>query len=101
MSTTLNILGYKWTPQKRVRPWALAGPILILVFCLPLLRPLRHPADISEHEAARLATVEAIVHQGTLAIENTSFPVPRSQSISVDGHRYAAQPAAMATLRLR
>lgn len=98
MSTTINILGYKWTPQKRVRPWALAGPILILLFCLPLLRPLRHPAEISGQEAARLATVEAIVHHGTLAIENTSFAVPTDQIVVVDGHRYASQPATMSML---
>lgn len=98
MSTTINILGYKWTPQKRVRPWALAGPILILLFCLPLLRPLRHPADISGQEAARLATVEAIVHHGTLAIDDSSFAVPDEQVITVDDHRYAAQPATMAML---
>jgi hypothetical protein len=98
MSTTINILGYKWTPQKRVRPWALAGPILILLFCLPLLRPLRHPAEISGQEAARLATVEAIVHHGTLAIDESSFAVPDEQAIRNDGHRFASQPATMAML---
>jgi hypothetical protein len=98
MSTTINILGYKWTPQKRVRPWALAGPILILAICLPLLRPLRHPAEIGEHEAARLATVEAIVTHRTLAIDASSIPVPASESIAVDNHHYAGQPATMAML---
>jgi hypothetical protein len=29
-----------------VRPWALGGPILILLLCLPMLQPLRFPADV-------------------------------------------------------
>ena len=100
MSTTINILGYKWTPQKRVRPWALAGPILILLFCLPLLRPLRHPdpRDISDNESARLATVQAIVERRSLVIDDSQFHVPRSNLIFVGSDRYAAQPATMALL---
>ena len=56
-----------------LRPWGLAAPILVLVVCLPLLRPLIQPTNISHNEAARLATVQAIVENGTLAINETSF----------------------------
>ncbi len=54
-----------------VRPWALAVPILVLVFACPLLRPLRHPdpADISREEVTRLATIQAIVEHHTLDLE--------------------------------
>jgi hypothetical protein len=42
-----------------VRPWAMAAPILVLVIALPMLRPLRHPANLSDDEALRLATIWA------------------------------------------
>lgn len=34
-----------------VRPWALAGPIVLLLLCLPMLRPLRHPSELPTEEA--------------------------------------------------
>jgi hypothetical protein len=52
-----------------VRPWALAAPILVLLIALPMLRPLRHPAEVSEDEALRLATISSIVKYGSLALE--------------------------------
>ena len=55
-----------------VRPWGLAAPVLVLLVCLPLLRPLRFD-EFSDNEQARLATVQAIVEHGTLAIDDTSF----------------------------
>src|SRR2546421_426552 len=60
-----------WQSRERppmVRPWGLAAPILVLVVCLPLLRPLRHPTSISDNEQSRLATIEAIVEKRTLAV---------------------------------
>jgi hypothetical protein len=59
--------------QPLVRPWGLATPILVLVVCLPLLRPLRHAVNISENEKARLATIQALGEQQTLAIDGTAF----------------------------
>src|SRR5918998_432817 len=56
-------------PRKWVRPWALSAPILVLVIALPLLRPLRYPVPqyrISDEEAARLATIQAIVEHVTI-----------------------------------
>ncbi len=99
-SLTLNIFGFKWKPKKRIRPWALAGPIIILLFCLPLLRPLRHPdpRDISDSETARLATVQAIVERHALVIDDSQFHVPRTSQIVIGNDRYVAQPATMALL---
>jgi hypothetical protein len=53
----------------------LAAPILVLLICLPLMRPLRHPDPemISDDEQARLATIQAVVEQHTLEIQRTSF----------------------------
>src|SRR5688572_32856638 len=62
-----------------VRPWGLVAPVLVLVVCLPLLRPLIQPTSLSSNEAARLATDEAIVEQGTLSINDTSFDLPPDQ----------------------
>lgn len=89
-----------------VRPWALATPIAVLLVCLPLLRPLRHPGQASVDEQLRLATISALVeHRPTidaslaarLAIDTRSFPL-RSHLISVNGQLYSDQPPMMAFL---
>ncbi len=49
---------------------ALVAPIVVLLIALPLIR-LRGPADLSDNEAARLATVQALVEQHSLAIDKT------------------------------
>jgi hypothetical protein len=84
---------------RHVRPWALSAPIVVLLICLPLLRPLRQPDPrlISDDEQARLATVQAIVEQHTLAIEATSFPATHDR-ITVGQHSYSNQPPMMAVL---
>jgi hypothetical protein len=91
--------------QPYVRPWGLAAPIAVLVVCLPLLRPLRNPdpTRMSDNEVARLATVEALVEHGTLAVDRTSLQ-PRRELIGImrvgkkqDGERhYSKQPPALA-----
>ena len=80
-----------------VRPLALLGPVLVLVICLPLLRPLRHPADISIDEQLRIATVRALVERGTLALDNVQ-PGQIDGTVLRDGHPYSAQPPMMALL---
>ena len=99
-SFTINLLGFKWTPKKRVRPWALAGPIVILLFCLPLLRPLSHPdpRDISDNETARLATVQAIVERGTLALDPAQTRTIARTVVTIGDDHYAPQAATMSVL---
>ncbi len=82
-----------------VRPWALAAPILLLLICIPLLRPLRQPDPrlVSDDERARLATIQAIVERKTLAIENTDFYATRDK-IAAGGHLYSSQPPMLAVL---
>jgi len=89
-----------------VRPWALATPIAILMFCLPLLRPLRHPGQASLDEKLRLATISALVEHrasldaslsGRLAIDTDSFPI-RSHVISVNNQIFSDQPPMLAFL---
>src|SRR5712671_3410448 len=90
-----------WQSRERppmVRPWGLAAPILVLVVCLPLLRPLRHPTDISENEKSRLATIEAIVEKRTLAVDGPLYFQPRSpitSSIRGGERHYSPQPPVM------
>jgi hypothetical protein len=93
-----------WRSRERppmVRPWGLAAPILVLVVCLPLLRPLRHPTTISDNERSRLATIEAIVEKHTLAVDGPLYFQPRS-SISTDAsgsqRHYSSQPPVMSAL---
>lgn len=76
--------------RPHVRPWALAAPILVLLICLPLLHPLRHPdpRGISDDELTRLATVQSLVEKRTLAIDDSVYQPTRA----------IAQPPVMAVL---
>jgi hypothetical protein len=83
-----------------VRPWALFAPICVLLICLPLLRPLRHPDPrmISDDEQCRLATIQAIVEHHTLAIEQTDFNTTHCVVVRPDGHWYSDQSPVMSAL---
>src|SRR6185312_16212201 len=89
----------RYLTKPHVRPWALSAPILVLLICLPLLRPLKHPdpREVSDDELARLATVQSLVEHRTLAIDQSSF-APSSQTIRRGGHTFSAQPPVMAVL---
>ena len=90
--------------QPLVRPWALASPILVLLLALPLLRPLRHPDanQVSDDEAARLATIAAAVEHHSLSLEGldlgSGVPLPDTGLIRAHGHIYSRQPPVMAVL---
>src|SRR5688500_16187118 len=90
----------RYLTKPHLRPWALSSPILVLLICLPLLRPLRHPdpRDVSTDEIARLATVPAFVGHGTLAIVDTLKRPPGQTIRGFDGKRYSDQPPVMAVL---
>ena len=83
-----------------VRPWALSAPVFVLLICLPLLRPLRHPDPrlVSDDEQARLGTVQALVEQHTFAIERTGFRATRCLVVGHDGHWYSDQSPVMSVL---
>src|SRR5688572_12446800 len=98
MSLLWRILG-RDRAGRMVRPWALFGPVVVLVIALPLLRPLRHPdpAMVSDEELSRLATVQAMVEHGTLAIDETDFTSTQLK-VRRDGHWYSDQPPVMSAL---
>src|SRR3954453_5033032 len=81
-----------------VRPWALAAPIIVLLICLPMLRPLRHPTDMSDDEALRLATINALVEHRTLALDPPPPGVAENQLAVVGNKIYANQTPMMALL---
>jgi hypothetical protein len=83
----------RWSSRKHVRPWALSAPIAVLLICLPLLSPLRHPVagEMSDEEMARWATVQALVEQQTFCIDGTMFGHTR-QRVWVGDVSYANQP---------
>ena len=83
----------RWFARKHVRPWALSAPVAVLLICLPLLSPLRHPfaGEMSDDETARWATVQALVEQQTFAINGTMFAHTR-QAVWVGDAAYADQP---------
>jgi hypothetical protein len=98
----INVRAYlrRRLEQPMVRPLALAGPIVVLLFALPLLRPLRHPSQVSDDERLRLATIYAIVERGTPALDPAQARAPHEPGAVVtrDGRHYAAQPPMMAVL---
>jgi hypothetical protein len=105
MVEALRIWYAERAAQPYVRPWGLATPILVLVFCLPLLRPLRNPTVVTDNEKARLATVQAIVEHHTLEVSQTSFRDSRDliyrTGVPPQGQKhdlYSKQPPVMAAL---
>ncbi|HEY0010116.1 MAG TPA: hypothetical protein VGB55_15435 [Tepidisphaeraceae bacterium] len=48
-----------------VRPWALLGPVIVLLIAAPLLRPLRDPGLGSAREVAAIETVRALLTRNT------------------------------------
>src|SRR5436305_15204195 len=82
---------------RHVRPWALSAPIVVLLICLPLLRPLRQPDPrlVADDEQSRLATVQAIVEQKSLAIEGTAFSCTHDQ-IAGGSYPYSNSPPMLA-----
>jgi hypothetical protein len=89
----------RYRNRRHVRPWALSVPIVVLLIALPLLRPLRHPDPraISDDELARLATVQALVENRTLAIDDTGF-TDTAAKVKRGGHWYSNQPPTMSVL---
>jgi hypothetical protein len=85
----------RFTDGPIVRPLALAGPVLILLIALPLLRPLRHPLGVSQDEMLRLATIRALVEHRSLHLppeyRGVQGTLPRREA-------YSAQPPMMAIL---
>lgn len=79
-----------------VRPFALSAPILVLLIALPLLRPLRHPTEVSSDEILRLATVRALVTNHSLELSQAYEGVPGA--VRINDHIYSAQPPMMALL---
>lgn len=86
----------RWLKEPKIRPWGLLGPILVLLITLPLLRPLRHPGEMGDDEAVRLATVRSLVDRHTLAID--PMQTPSSSTIKRAGYTYSDQPPVFSIL---
>jgi hypothetical protein len=84
--------------QPIVRPLALVGPIAVLLVALPLLRPLRHPSSVSPDEVLRLATIRALVQDGTLDIRHALPERYDHGTVRRGEHLYSEQPPMMALL---
>ena len=91
----------RWAAGKHVRPWALSAPVAVLLICLPLLSPLRHPiaGHMTNEEMARWATVQALVEQQTFAIDGTLFGnTTQRVGVGVPVVHYADQPPTLGLL---
>jgi len=82
-----------------VRPWALAAPIVVLLICLPLLRPLRHSQPATE-EALCLATIQSLLDRHTLSLSPAAIGdlIDSDGLVRINGRYYANQPPTMAVL---
>ncbi len=96
--TTLQQKLRRFLDGQMVRPFALAAPVLVLLVALPLLRPLRYPADsqMSGDEMLRLATVRSLVTNHSLELGGGYASVPGA--VRINEHVYSAQPPMMALL---
>lgn len=86
----------RYFDQPMVRPFALAGPVLVLVIALPLLRPLRHPAEPTNDQVLRMATIRALVERHSLSLDKGYSAI--AGSVTTPGGVYSAQPPMMAVL---
>jgi Dolichyl-phosphate-mannose-protein mannosyltransferase len=91
--------------RQYVRPWALVAPVIVLLVCLPLLRPLRYPrADqAGDGEVLRLATISSMANTGRLALPDGQFSIygrviERSPVTFSRDRYYAVQPPMLAVL---
>lgn len=57
-----------------MRPWVLAGPLLILILAAPFVRPLFQPGVASDREIVALQSARAVLRNGTLAIDPRKAP---------------------------
>jgi len=69
-----------------VRPWALAGPIALMGFCVPMLRPLQHPVELPAEEAQLVEMVRQNL-TGKLYIADT--PPISLQSLTTPSPTFA------------
>jgi hypothetical protein len=60
----------RYASRPHVRPWALLGPVAVLMIALPMLRPLLYPGEreVSFDESALLASIRAVGETGALAV---------------------------------
>jgi hypothetical protein len=81
------------------RPLALAVPVAILLYCLPILRPLRH-SDPAPDEGVRLATIQSLLDHHTLRLDPAVIGdlVASRSVIQINDHYFANQPPTMAVL---
>src|SRR5262245_5927343 len=86
----------RWLKEPKIRPWGLLGPILVLLVTLPMLRPLRHPGEMGDDEAVRLATVQSLVERRTLSIDPNQAPA--SSVVQRAGYTYSDQPPVFSIL---
>ncbi|MGH7179954.1 MAG: hypothetical protein ACREJC_21435, partial [Tepidisphaeraceae bacterium] len=80
-----------------VRPWAMLAPVAVLVLCVPMLRPLRHPDSIAHDEALRLATLASLARGDGLALDASRL-TDHSGTVLVNGELYSRQPPMLALL---
>jgi hypothetical protein len=72
--------------------------IWIAIVFLPLWALLTHSHPYSWNDNARMATVEALVHQGTWAIDDTVFGGRTGDRIFWNGHFYSDKPPVLSFL---
>lgn len=97
MSVLQHIRGY--VQQPLVRPWALAGPVLVIILCLPFLHPLIQPDPRTWDDQQQLiaSTVQALVERHTLAIEGTVF-ADNPAAVAHGGQLYSPYPPMLPAL---
>src|SRR5688500_6109541 len=77
-----------------LRPWAVAGPVLVLLLAAPLIRPLWSPGHASDREVVILESVRSVLRNHTLSVDPRLVPPSDSTYDDVNGRRFSAEPPA-------
>ncbi len=69
-----------------VRPWSIAGPVLVLLLASPLIRPLFSPASLTPREAMTLEAVRSVLRHHSLEIDPRR--VTQAEAVYFDGQHF-------------
>lgn len=86
-----------WFLAPRFRPWALATPILVLLFALPLSRPIASPNQTTPSERLLLASVQSLASGRGLALDPARF-AGQPGTVEHEGRIYADRPPMLAVM---
>ena len=81
-----------------VRPWAIAGPVLVLLLAAPLIRPLFSPTGTTDPESMTLEAVRSVLRHHSLVLDPTR--VRNAEAVYHNGTAFFATDAPVFSITL-